>query len=485
MKGVVPLRGRTLEILSQEELAAVHQATLDVLEEPGVLIKSQRALKILEAAGAKVDNGRQIARLPRFLVEEAIRTAPYAVTLCGRDPRHDVSFGSGRVHFLNGYGTINIFDSQTGEVRVATKQDLENVTRIQDVQPHAHMLISEITPQDVPRKVVDRHIAQAMLRSTQKHCLLETYSLGGAKDLIRMGAAVSGGREELKRRPIVSGFLCAVSPLIMDEGAAECLIEFCEFGLPVLYWSLPQAGGTSPATIAGTLVIQNADILAGLVLAQAVRPGSPIIYGSYGSIMDQKYGCFVTAGPEVTMLVAATAQLMRFYKLPHVGTCGSTESNLLDIQAGYEKATTMLFSALSGAEVIHGAVSGWVESIMTCCYEQIIVANEMCDMVYRILRGIEVNPETLAVDVIRQVGAGGNFLTQRHTRQHFRQEHWLSGMTNRLSRGEWVERGSRELLDVARQEVARILESPSPAILSAAVEEELAEIVCEAEKNYA
>jgi trimethylamine--corrinoid protein Co-methyltransferase len=481
MYGVVPLKGRTVEVLSREEILQIHQAALEVLKDPGVKIEHEEALDILNRAGAEIDQAKQIAHIPSHLVEYALNHAPRFMTVCGRDPKYDLKSGTGEVHFSNGHAATFVLDFDTGERRPATKKDLENVTRLHDALENAHLIFPQIYPQDVSTRALDRHISQALLSNTEKPCVATAYDGKGARDLIRMGIAIAGSEEALRRRPMFTVSLGVVSPLLFERDRVDVLLEICRFGLPFQVYNIPSAGGTSPATLAGTLVMAVAELLAGLILTQLVKPGVPVRLEGYGSIMDQKYSCFTFACPEKALMAVAQAQMFRYYGVPHGIHGATTRANVLDAQAGYETGILDMFTALSGSELVIEAVSSGIEDTVLSVYEQAVINNEICGMVYRILRGIEVNPDTLAIDVIREVGPGGEFLTHKHTLKHFKLENWDAKLGNRMARDEWVESGALDIRARAREETKRILATHHPKPLDTNVQRKLAQIVEEAE----
>jgi len=475
------MHGITAEVLSKEEISQIHQAALEVLKDPGVKIEHEEALDILNRAGAEVDQAKQIAHIPSHLVEYALNHAPRFMTVCGRDPKYDLKSGTGEVHFSSGHGATFVLDFDTGERRPATKKDLENVTRLHDALENTHFIFPQIYPQDVSTRALDRHISQALLSNTEKPCVATAYDGKGARDLIRMGIAIAGSEEALRRRPMFTVSLGAVSPLLFERDRVDVLLEICRFGLPFQVYNIPSAGGTSPATLAGTLVMAVAELLAGLILTQLVKPGVPVRLEGYASIMDQKYSRFTFACPEKALMAVAQAQMFRHYGVPHGIHGATTRANVLDAQAGYETGILDMFTALSGSELVIEAVSSGIEDTVLSVYEQAVINNEICGMVNRILRGIEVNPDTLALSVIREVGPGGEFLTHKHTLEHFKLENWDAKLGNRMARDEWVESGALDIRARAREEVKRILATHHPKPLDTNVQRKLAQIVEEAE----
>ncbi len=481
MYGVVPLKGRVIEVLSRDEVLQINQAALEVLKDPGVKIEHEEALDIFRGAGAEIEQAKQIAHIPSQLVESAINQAPRSITIFGRNPKYDLKSGTGAVHFSSGHGATFVIDFDTGERRPATQKDLENVVRLHDALAHTHLIYPEIYPQDVPTRGLDRRISQTLLCNTEKPVVATAYDGKAAKDLLRMGAAIAGGEEALRHKPMFTVSLGVVSPLLFEGDRVDVLLEICRFGHPFQIYNIPSAGGTSPATLAGTLVITVAELLAALVLTQLVRPGVPVRLMAYPAIIDQRYGFCTFASPEKVLMAAAMAQIFRYYGVPHAVHGATTRANVLDAQAGYETGIFDMFTALSGSEMVIECTSSALEDTVLSVFEQAVIGNEICDMVYRILRGIEVNPETLAVDVIREIGPGGQFLTHNHTFEHFKLENWDAKLSNRMARDEWIESGALDVGARAREEVKKILATHHPKPLDPAVQRKLQQIVEEAE----
>ena len=481
MYGAVPLKGRVIEVLGKDEILKIHHAALEVLKETGVKVQHDEGLDILKQAGADIDKEKEIAFIPSQMVEFALNHAPRFMTISGRNPKYDVKSNTGAVHFTGGHGATFVTDFETGERRPATKKDLENIVRLHDALEHTHLIYPEIYPQDVAPRALDRHISQALLSNTEKPVVATAYNGKAAKDLLRMGAAIAGSEEALRRRPVFTVSVGVVSPLLFERDRVDVLLEICRAGHTFQIYTIPSAGGTSPATLAGTLVITVAELLAGLVLTQLVNPGVPVRLMAYPSIMDQKYGCFTFACPEKVLMAGAMAQMFRYYGVPHAIHGATTRANVLDAQAGYETGIFDMFTALSGGEMIIESTSSALEDTVMSTYEQAVVGNEICDMIYRILRGIDVNAETLAVDVIKEAGPAGEYLTHSHTMKHFRNENWDARLSNRAARDEWVENGSQDIRMKARAEVKRILDTHHPKPLDAEVQRKLQEIVEEAE----
>ncbi len=478
--GIIPLKGRTVEVLSRDEIREVHQAVLEILQDPGISIKHEEALDIFKRGGAEVDLEKQAVHIPPSLVEYSLNHAPRFMTVCGRDPKYDLKSYNG-IHYSSGHGATFIIDIDTGERRPATKKDLETNVRIHDALENTHFIFPEIYPQDVPEEVLDRHISQALLSNTEKPVIATAYSGKGAKDLLKMGIAIAGSEEALRLRPMFTVSLGIISPLSFEPNRVDMLIEMCRFGHPFQIYTIPSTGTTSPVTLAGTLALMVAELLSGLVLTQLINPGVPVRLMGYAGTSDMRSGDFTFSSPEKTLMASALAQMLRFYGVP-MGVHGSTtRANVVDTQVGYETGILNLFSALSGSDVIIECTSASLENTATSFPEQAVIGNEICSFINRILQGIEVNPDTLAVDVIREAGLGGEYLTHNHTMEHFRAEQWDAQLGNRLTMEPWEKDGAMDIRAKAREKLKTILATHQPKPLEPEVQKKLQQIVDEAE----
>jgi trimethylamine--corrinoid protein Co-methyltransferase len=467
-----------LKILTRRELSSIHSATMSVLEGTGVAFKCTEALRVLDRVGAAVDYEKEVAKFPESLIKRALTRVPGEFTFRARDRAHDLRIGEGATYYTNGFGATNVLELKPLRRRLSTLRDLAEFTRIADYLGCVHYPITHCIPQDVPKRFVEQYVALVMMENTSKHIYSVTFSLEGARDLIRMGTILAGGEEEFRKKPeIINSTVCPTSPLRYSPDASERAMEFSKHRVPFGIWPAPMAGATAPATLAGTLVVQNAEILAGIVLSQAVGEGTPILYGVGSSVMDMRYGTPAYASPELGLMNIAAAQLARYYRIPSYGTGGTIDSKLPDQQAAYESTLSNVLCTLAGVDVIHDGVYGILESGMTASKAQFVICHEIVEMVERVARGIEVNDETLAVDVVSKMGPGGGFLAQRHTLEHFRKEHWIPHLTDRSPRSEWEQAGSKDVVERAEEEANRILKTHQPEPLEGDVRKELEEFV--------
>lgn len=304
------------QILSEQDLRNVHAATLSLMKKCGVRVGGKEAKEIYRKAGCSIDEETGLIRFPEELVNDAIMKAPERYTMCGRNPKHDFEFGSDQV-FYTCFGTgVEVVDPETGERKTSDSKELGNLARFVDAIPEINAFTTAVAAQDCPPHVKDLYEARAVLYNTTKHAILDAENGKNASLIIDMAAVIAGGRDKLRERPIITLCICPNSPLEIHEGASEVVIETCRAGLPISILSMGLAGGTTPATLAGTLVVTNAEILAGIVLAQLVNPGNPVMYGSSTTIMDMQHATSPVGAPEHGMFGAAVAQLGKYYKIP-------------------------------------------------------------------------------------------------------------------------------------------------------------------------
>ena len=311
-----PLSGLHMDILSDKELDDLHDSTLQVLEKTGLFIETDAALACFETAGAKVNRNKGIVKIPPQLVEDAIQSAPSRVLLAGRDPKHDLVLGENRVHFTNFSEGVKINDPYTAENRSPVKQDLVNAARVIDYLDEIDFCEKAIGAHDVPLETVPLHNAEAFLTNTTKHCAFGPGNGNLLKKIMEMAAIIVGGAKRLAERPIVSFTTCPVSPLKLISECCEIIMVSAKNNVVCNILSMAMAGATSPATLAGTLVTHNAEILGGITLSQLTHRGAPVIYGSSTTAMDLKLAEASVGTPECALISGAVARLARYYALP-------------------------------------------------------------------------------------------------------------------------------------------------------------------------
>jgi len=451
-----------LEVLSKDELYMLHLASLEILEEVGVKIPSEEALKLYADAGAEVDYKRRVVKIPQHLVEECIKKSPHKVKLYGRDGSK-LSVGEDKVYFGTVGFATRIVDIKTGRYRSLNQDDLANATRVADALENIDFQMVMGAPGDVPSQVVDLYQWLIAFENTRKHIICQVLSREKARVAIKMGSLIAGGEDELRKSPIMTFLFCLNSPLFYGAFEVESLLEAAKFRLPVFVLSGPMAGANSPVTLAGTVALNNAEVLGSLVLTKLVDPRSPFIYASWSRSIDMRIGSVVFGGPEFALLRVCAAQLGRFYNLPSGGGGLLCDSKVSDAQAGYEKMLTALMPTLGGLNLVCGM--GLVASESAVSYEQLVIDNEIAGMVKRVLDGIDFRDETLAIDIIKDVGAEGNFLAKKHTLQFAESEHWVPRISDRYVPDSWIRSGAPELHQKARERALRILSEYKPPSL--------------------
>jgi trimethylamine--corrinoid protein Co-methyltransferase len=473
--------GQPLRILGDKDIERIHEASLTVLEKTGIKVWEPKAVKLLSDAGANVDETTGRVRFPRELVKASLRNAPKEFTLAGRSKEHDLRLEAGKSYF----GTLGtaplIIDLETKVRRTAIKKDLINLSKIADALEGPRYFHTMVTPSDVRPMVADLHRWDTVFRHTAKHVMGgAVYNTDNIGFLIKMCQAVAGGEKELQKRPIITATECPVSPLQHDRRPLVGIMEFARNKLPAIIYSEPKAGATSPASLAGTLVVTNSEVLSGIVISQAVQPGAPVIYGSVATLMDMKTGGIAFGSPETGLLAVCTTQLARYYGLPNMTPGGRTDSKIpCDAQTGYEKMRTALMVALAGGNL--GNMAGLIESNLTASYEQLIVDDEIIGSIERIAEGVDTSDDAFAEDLIAQVGPGGGYLSQRHTLDRLKKEHYIPRISDRAFYAGWQRAGGKELRDVARERAKKLISTHVPEPLDRSVEEELSLILKQAE----
>jgi trimethylamine--corrinoid protein Co-methyltransferase len=308
--------GLSVSVFTEAELDDIHLATLEVLERTGVFVEDDEPLDIFAGGGCTVDRETHMVRVPPHVVEESIRSCPSKVYLCGRDPANDVVLEADRVCFCNFDEGIMLIDPRSGEYRQPILEDVREVARLVDALPHMDMYESAVGPADVPAPTATLHKFEAALHNTTKPLGTEATTAWDVRKLVELAALVVGGEDELRRRPIVGFGVCPVSPLKLPRDATEVIIESSRAWMPDTILSMAMAGGSSPVTLAGTLVMHNAEVLSGIVLAQLTERGCPITYGSSTTAMDLRLATACVGSPELALISAACAQMARRYLLP-------------------------------------------------------------------------------------------------------------------------------------------------------------------------
>jgi len=459
--------------LTEEDIRAIHDTSMRVFSEIGIKVSNERARDLFAAADATVDHRTGVVRLEPGLVMELIRQAPEMIMLYGQKPEHTLEVGGRNVYMGTGGTALYVMDAGSDERRPAELSDLKNISRIVDAMENIHLFMLPVFPSDVPAEHVDVNRFGVALTYCSKHVMGGVYSVEGVRRVMKMAEMIAGSKEALRERPLVSMVTCCgISPFTLDDKYSELTIEVAGAGIPVVTPVEPLCGATAPVTLAGNLVVQNVDTLAGVMLTQLVNPGTPVFYGCISSISDMKDMKYLSGAVEMGLMNAAASQLARHYGLPIYATAGMSDSKTLDAQAGYESAITSLLVALAGGNFIHDA-AGFLEFCMCASLEKYVVDNEILGMVMRAVRGIEVNDDTLAFGLLQEIGAGGHFVACRHTRKFMRREHYKPTLSDRATREEWEKSGAPDTKERARLKVMSLLAEPEQSYLDDTVRERI------------
>ena len=427
------------EYFTAADMEEIHAATMEVLQTVGVDFNYEPARELLAKAGCKVD-GKRVFFDPK-LVETMVKKAPSQFTLYARDPEKNVTIGGDNIAFMPCYGSPFVLDMDKGR-RESTLEDYENFAKLAyslDPMDITGGMMAE--PNDIPVDQRNARMMYASMRYSDKPFMGAGTGPEAARETIKMASMVFGSEEEMAKRPPFVSILCSLTPLGYDDKMAGAIMEYARAGMPQLISSLSIAGATTPATMEGTLVVQNAEILAGITLAQLVREGTPVVFAGSSSSAAMRYGTLSIGAPEMAVNTAATAQMARFYGLPCRGGGALSDAKQMDSQAAYESMMSLQMAALSGVNfVLHSA--GILEGYIVASYEKLIIDAEICGMCRRIKRGETVNRDRLAVDVIKQVGPGGEFLTNMHTFKNFKTEFYAPILEERDNYNNWQSKGS-------------------------------------------
>ncbi len=465
-------RNHAYRPLDENQIETIHKATVAVLGETGFEVHNERAWELYKRVATSVDSDRRVIRLSEERIAELLSRIPSQLTLHGRKPEHDLHLGSGRVYFGTGGTALHLYDYATSTRRQATMKDLVGIIRLVDRLDNIDLMLLPTYPTELPVERVDVNRFVAGLTYTAKHVMGGVYTPDGIRDVIALAENVAGSKEKLRREPFISMITCGISPLRLDDKYGGYMMQVAESGIPAVVPAEPLCGATAPMSLAGTLVVQNCDALINVMLTQLVNPGTPVVYGCVASSTDLRDLGYIGGPVESGLLNAATAQLAQHYGIPYYATAGISDSKVLDAQCGYESAVNNLLVALAGADFIHDA-AGLMEFALTVSLEKLVIDNEILGMARRAVEGIRMDDDTLALDVIKQVGPGGNFLTTRHARRHMHREHYRPQLSDRDKRGAWEAQGRQDATQRAHESAMRVLSTPVHRYLSDQVTAEL------------
>lgn len=464
------------KVLTENQREEIHYSVLAVLEEVGVVVKCSRARDLLSKAGAYMEGEK--VKIPRVMVERALQTVPSGFALYDRKGSGKLLFEGRNFNFGPGPSTTYTIDPYNGERRHPRKQDTCNGARVMDALENIDFIMDFGTIQDVPTKYADIHQLQAILENTTKPVIHWGFDAQNCHTILDMCLAITGSLEELQKRPFLALFSCSNTPLLHTEEALEKLIFTAENNLPFIYVSAPTAGATSPVTLAGTLIVTLAECLSGLVIHQLVNEGAPFAMGGVTGATDMQtmamsYGC-----PEFDLMHAALTEIAHSYQIPLWGTAGCTDSKAVDQQAAVEATASIMMSAMSGTNIIHDV--GYTEGGNCSNLAMLVMCDEIIGFVKRLIRGIRVDDVTMALDAIRRVGPMGEFVTDPHTYDHFKDELWFPKIMDRHPYQKWARDGSVTMGEKAMERARNLIENHIPEPMEEKIKKAIDKIVAEA-----
>jgi trimethylamine---corrinoid protein Co-methyltransferase len=463
-----------LEILTPEEVRKIHDATLWIIEKVGIRFPSDQALDIWEQHGAQVDRQTKIVKAKAELIESALKTCPPAYPLAARDPQQDLSLDGNHVYLGTDGCGVEVIDIETGNRRTSRLQDVCDIARIADATEEIAFHWVPVSAQDTPVESRGLHEIKAIWENSTKHVQTESiYKAREARAAIEMASLIAGGREALRKRPVLSLMQCTAPPLGHDGGSLEAALLAAEAGIPTGFMTMAACLTTGPATMAGNLAVGNAEVISGTALLQLAHPGAPVFYAAAQTASDLRSGAYTGGGPEDFLFGAATNVLSDFYDIPLSMGSFATGAKEPNWQAGIENSLSTFMASVVMSDMLLGV--GFLHGSRIWSYAEMMMDCEIFSIVHKTIQGIVVDDETLALDTIAAVGAGGNFLTQKHTRQHMR-DLFLPQFMDRRPYNEWEARKD-DARDWALAKARRILAEHQPEPLEVKISQEMDRVI--------
>ncbi len=458
--------------LTNDQMEQIHLATLDILEHVGVKICEPEALELLEGAGARINE--DLVKIPTFMVQEALQTAPCKIAIYDRMGERAMTLEKGRIYFGTGSDTPYLVDIETGQRRLAVKEDTVSAVRIADALENIDFIMSMVRASDVPEERSDRHHFEVMALNSTKPIIFDAHDRQGLEDIITMASIVAGGRKQLAEKPFAIHYSEPISPLIHSRVGLEKMLTAAANRIPLIYAPAVMCGASGPVTTAGALVVANAEILSGLVIHQLKAKGAPFIYGGGTPPLNMVTTVCSYGDPQLVTGAVSLVQLAHFYNLPSFTIAGCTDAQTFDQQASMEAGFNLLMSALAGGNLIHDL--GYIGVGLTYSLEYLALCNEGIGAVKFMARGVEVSPRTLALEVIEKVGPGGHFLSEQHTMDNFRSEMHFTRLFNRNNYDNWLATGSKDFGGNANALLKEILQWHEVPALAPEVERAIKEL---------
>lgn len=467
-----------IQLFKNEQCEAVHHATLDILRRTGARVYHLEALNLLQEAGCLISD-ETLVRFPPSLVEWALQQAPSTIALCKRgDNRAAIKLEAMNVAFGTGSDCRNYLDPRSGGYRLFTTADIVDCIRLVDACPDLDFCMSMGIPSDVDRMKPYRYQFSLLIQNTSKPIVFVADDRADCESIVAMASAAAGGLAELRLNPSILCYSQVTTPLVHNRDSTDKLLYLAALGIPLVHQPSPMMGGTAPMSLAGALAIGNAEMLSGMVIHQLKQQGAPFLYGGGQHHMDMHTTISSYGAPEFDLERVAVAEMARYYNLPSWGYAGCSDSCIFDEQAAADATASIMTAVLSGQNLVHDI--GYMEAGLTISPEMILFGNEMIGRMKSFSRGISLDPESFALDLIDEVGPGGTFLTSDHTFRHFR-DFWQPNFFNRRRRGEWDAEGAKQMSDRLREEVITIMDTHQPEEIADSLRDEITYIMTQPE----
>ncbi len=456
-----------LMLLDEQHLQMIHETSCRLLERKGVQFVPDEAVAAARAVGLRVDPETHVVYFPRAIVEDAIRTTPDRFVRTGATAGRDCDIGGGGLFLGAGSLPLNVMDAISRTRRLGTYRDMLDFIRVGNACRHLSIGNAVMKPHDVPDSVVHAVWNQATVKHIPKpSCCWYADTVQTATDTIRVLEAAAGGGEELRKRKTWALTACPVGGLKWGHSAIG-LIEMARKGIPVELMDTPFPGSLSPVTLAGTVALSNANLLAGATLAQLINTGAPLVYCVYGGVMDMKQAGHAFGAPETALYSAVAVGLCQMYGIPSNMTVPAVSSKVPDAQSAYEKMMTALLPALAGADCL-SLFGGILDFGLSASFEELLIDNEMAGQILRLRRPFEVTAEALAEELIMATGHGGHFLDAEHTLRHYREELYMPSLADRSDYEQWRRSGALDMQQRAARELKAPLDAPLETVIPAA-----------------
>ncbi len=476
MRPVRPgMQGGTYKPLTQLDMERINEAALCALEEIGLADAPQSGIDIMVGAGAILgDDGR--LRYPRALIEDMLAKANREITLCARNPKHDLHLSEKKVHYGTAGAAVHMVDVQSRSYRESTVRDLHNAARIVEHLDNIHFVQRPMVCRDIlDNREMDLNTIYACATGTEKHIGTSFTEPDFVDDAFEMLHMIAGGEDKWRERPFVSNSNCFVVPPMKFATESCQVMEKCiAGGMPILLLSAGQAGATAPAPIAGAIVQAVAECLAGLVYVNAIKPGHPAIFGTWPFVSDLRTGAMSGGSGEQALLTAGCAQMHHYYGLPGGAAAGIADAKLPDMQAGWEQAMSNVMAGLTGLNMVYEA-AGMHASLLGFCHESLILGDDLLGQAMRCVRGIEVSEDTVGLETMRAtcLGGPGHYLGSDQTLSLMQTEYIYPVLADRSSPKEWQEKDRPDLIEQAVARKEALIAAPTPAALPQEVDAQI------------